>query len=170
MSVDKTLAVVGCLLEGLREFFVDQTPLGGRSGRPQHRGGINVPIDGLTGEGCEAVVWANVLRRFRTREFPNEALDSAPCAGSRAVVVQVGAARCAVGFDDAGYPPTPDELEREALVVLDDANRLEWAVCRATQLADDRELISGSALGAWEPVGPEGGIVAGVLTVTYQLL
>lgn len=166
---DKQLAVVGCVIEGLRRYFHDQTPLGGKLGHPQHRGGVNIPIDGLTGEDCTGLVWANVLRRWSTVEFPAEVDVPRPCGAPRAIRIQVGAARCAVGLDDHGFAPTPDALEREALIVLDDGNRLENAVCFASALAEDRDLTSDVVVGAWEPVGPEGGIIAGILTVTFQL-
>ena len=168
---DQTLVLVGCVVEAMREFFVDRTPLGGKTVAPQHRGGMNIPVDGLAGDDCAGVPIVSVLRKYPTVNFPEEAYVTArgACPSPKAVLIQASVARCSITFDDRGNPPTPEQTEHEALVLLDDAQRLEWAMCRANQIGDDRGIVDDFALGAWSADGPDGGILAGLITATFQL-
>jgi hypothetical protein len=167
---DQTIAVVGCVIEAMREMFVDRTPLGGKTVAPQHRGGMNLPIDGLNDEDCKDIPIVSVLRKYTTLNFPEEAdLSRGECPLPKVVLIQASVARCSKTFDEQGNPPTAEEMDHEALVLLDDAQRLDWAMCRAQQVADERGLIDNFAVGAWSPEGPDGGILAGMITATFQL-
>ena len=165
---DQTIAVVGCLMESMREFFVDRTPLGGKTVAPQHRGGMNIPIDGLNDEDCQGIPIVAVLRRYNSDPFPQET-DSGACNAPRAVLMHATVARCAKTFDEQGNPPTPEETDHEALVLLDDAQRLGWALTRAGERAEERGLVDDYSIGAWETGGPDGGVVTGTMTVAFQL-
>lgn len=169
----RTLAVVGELIEQLRPMFCNpnKPPLGGVLPPVRHRGGFDVPIDILTdGEQCTGMVWVNVLRRYPVGPtFPEEANGMVLCTHSLAVVVQAGVARCVATMDDHGNPPPDDVQESEALAVLDDADRLNYALCMAgAALAEDGRALAYS-LGAWDPRGPDGGIVAGTQSIIVQL-
>lgn len=168
-----TVVVVSEVLEALRERFVDPEvpPLAGlvAAGRVQHRGGAAIALDGFGGDDCEGLVWVNVLRMYRTNEFPGESSSSTPCGSSRAIHLQVGVARCVATIDDHGNFPSQDELESEALALIDDAARLDTALCKASRLLEDREVIAAYTLHSGEPIGPEGGLVSWVQTASYQL-
>lgn len=165
------LPVVGQVIEALRAQFCDpeDAPLGGAVPTIEHRPGADVALDGLFQPGCPGIVWANVIRIARSRDFPNEDEVATPCRGLRIVVIQVGAARCAATVDDHGYPPTPEQMEADALVGLDDAERLERALCLAWTRIDDRNLGHQAAWTATDPIGPQGGVLAWTKTITIQL-
>lgn len=178
-KLDPVVVIVGTILEKLRDNFVDSSvePLGGYTSQPQHRGGLLVALDGFGDDGrdtngqCNTLLWAQVLRIYRARTFPMEELVGTPCGGIRVVQVQVGLARCAALPDENGNPPDPADLEREALVLLDDARRLELSLCQAAKAIGPtgRDVSGQVVIGAWEPVGPEGGVVSGVMTANFQL-
>lgn len=175
MRAGKHIAVIGLVMECMREVFdnKDRMPLGGLTGPPEHRGGLLVAIDGFNERGgesdCASLAFVNVLKRYRADNFPNEAGASTNCKGTKAVVIQVGVARCSVALDEHGEPPSRDVTEREALVLQDDADRLDQALCMAVTRGEDKDLISQAIINSWEPVGPEGGILTGVQTITIEL-
>ncbi|MDO4610969.1 hypothetical protein [Corynebacterium sp.] len=164
------LPTVGTVIEALRGEFVDATPppLGGAVREIEHRPGADVALDGLFDDGCPGLVWANVTRIYRTSEFPQEMFGE-PCRGPQAAVIQVGAARCVATIDDRGFAPTAEAMEHDALVGLDDAHRLERAVCLAARWAEDRGLIDAAVWSPLEPIGPQGGALAWVMTLTVLL-
>ena len=158
----------------------DNEPYGGKTGKCQHRGGLLVPMDGFMDPGnpgrhrhkkpeCPSISFVNVLRQWRTDSFPAEAGQVMPCGGSLAVLLQFGVARCSQAMDDRGNPPTVERMEHEALVLEDDAERMFAALCHATREAKRQELIEAAVIHPWEPVGPEGGVVTGLITASFQI-
>jgi len=171
----KIVPVVGTLLEEMRAVFTDaeHPPLGGVTAPPEHRPGADIPLDRLWGgdgtRECDSMAFVNVLRIYRGLDFPGESEAIRPCGGMLHAQIQVGVARCVSTMDEMGTPPPAEVLEREALVGLDDAARLEAAVCRAMRRCNERELINQSVWTGLEPNGPEGGAMAWTCTVTVQL-
>lgn len=169
-----TIAFVGEVIESMREQFVDipegyADPRGGRVSRVEHRGGQLVALDRMWPEaGCEALAWVNVLRRWTSTTFPQQSPPE-QCGGFRVLHLQAGLARCATSIDDYGHLPSPEDEEAQALTLLDDADRLHLALCSAARRAAERGIIDAYSLNEWEPVGPEGGVVAGQQTITVQL-
>lgn len=163
--------VVGQLIEELREeFCAPAKPLGGPVATIEHRPGADIALDGLWADNCSGLVWVNVLRIARTKNFPEEDLSGTPCMGQRMVTVQVGAARCVSTVDDYGAPPTADAMGHDALVGLDDATRLERAVCKAAKRLEERGVTLAAVWSPLEPTGPTGGALAWILTLTVQLI
>lgn len=162
--------VVGEVIEALRTQFGDEErpPVGGLVTDIEHRPGAQVALDGLWEEGCEGLVWVNVSRMFRSRDFPNES-EEAIGAGPPAIILEVGAARRVSTLDDNGHAPTAAQMEQDALTGLDDAQRLERAACRASERCDDRGLTIDSTWAASEPHGPMGGALAWTKTMTFRL-
>ena len=173
----EVVAIMAEVVAAMRLAFDNREnpPLGGVTGRIKHTGGLLVPLDGFptSGEGndqCDAsMAFTNVLRRWKTTQFPGESSEVTPCGGVRAVLVQMGVARCSMAMDDEGNAPDDDRVEHEALVLLDDSDRLYAAACRATKMLEEAELIDAAVIHAWEPVGPDGGILSGLLTVSFQI-
>lgn len=168
------IPVVGQFLEALRREFVDAdpAPLGGTVTAVEHRPGELVALDALADEvggPCSGQVWVNVLRVWRSVSFPTVSAESSSCRAPVTMELQVGAARRVCTVDDAGYPPTVDAMGHDALVGLDDATRIDRAVCLALRAGDDRGLITQSVVAPIEPVGPQGGILAWTTVVTIQL-
>lgn len=162
--------VVGALVEALRGRFVESVkpPIGGRVAAVEHRPGVDVTLDGLWAEGCSGLVWVNVVSLFRSMAFPEVSQDPSPCGGVRCATVQVGAARCVSMVDESGYPPSVADMEHDAVVGLDDAARLEAAVCEAVRVCRGRGVVSAAVQSPVEPVGPEGGVLAWIMTVTVE--
>ena len=165
------IPVVGQVIEALRAEFTnpDNVPLGGTVPAIEHRPGADIALDGLWSADCAGIVWANVIRIYRTNMFPSETDIAVPCNGSPVVSIQVGAARCVATVDDNGDPPPPHAMEHDALVGLDDATRLERALCAAVTACDDRDLIIQGTWTATDPIGPQGGALAWVKTLTVEL-
>lgn len=169
-----TIAFVGEVIEAMREQFVlipegYEKPRGGLVPRVEHRGGMLVALDRMWPEsGCEAMAWVNVLRRWTSADFPGPTPPNG-CGGFRVLHLQAGVARCSTGIDDHGNLPTAEEEESQALTLLDDADRLFIALCAAAKRAEERGIIDAHLINEWEPVGPEGGVVAGQQTITVQL-
>lgn len=169
--MSKTVSLVGTVLEELRATFCNEErpPLGGVTAPPEHRPGGDVALDGLWNEGCQGLAFVNVLQMYRTPEFPNEVPTASPCRHPLTVVLQVGVARCVATVDDHGAAPPADDMERDALIGIDDAERLERAMCRALKRADERGImVQGQAAGV-QPTGPAGGALAWTMNATIQL-
>lgn len=164
---------VGCFIEAMREVFCnpDKPPLGGAAEVVEHRPGADVPLDRLWGDDpeCGVMVFVNVIRIYRSNEFPGETEEIRPCGGQRHAVIQLGVARCVSTMGEDGSIPGADVLEGEALVGLDDADRLEAAVCMAVRQAESRGVVNQSVWTGVEPSGPAGGALAWTCTVTVQL-
>src|SRR5699024_5616627 len=115
------------------------------------------------------MVFVNVIRIYRSNEFPGETEEIRPCGGQRHAVIQLGVARCVSTMEEDGSARSSEVLEREALVGLDDADRLEAALCSAVKRAEHLGLINQSVWSGVEPNGPAGGALAWTCTVTVQL-
>lgn len=114
----------------------------------------------------EGQAWVAVQRYFPTVTFPGEAAAPLRCKPDQyGVTLNIGVLRCASTIDDAGNVPSVDLLMDEALKVSRDRTLVQYALlCR---FAEDADLYPGQiALGAWTPLGPQGGCVGGLTTVT----
>lgn len=171
MTMRNLLPATGQVIEAMREQFVttDDAPLGGKVDTIEHRPGTDVALDGLFIGDCPGLAWVNVIRLYRTADFPTESDRLAPCSGVPVAVIQAGVARCVATVDAQGYPPTAEDMEHDALVGLDDAARLERALCVAARRAMDLDVVDAAVWSATEPIGPQGGVLAWVATLTVQL-
>lgn len=170
MTIRNLVPVVGEVVEALRAQFSDpeNPPVGGVVPEVEHRPGADVALDGLFQGDCPGLVWVNVTRVYRTRNFPVEE-ELATCRGGMVAMIEVGAARCVGVVDDMGYPPTVERMEQDALAGLDDAGRLERALCAANKAADERGLLLQSVWSGSVPHGPQGGVLAWTKAWTVHL-
>lgn len=176
-SSQHSIDVAAVLRAELEARFSTGDPVGGiiPPGRVQHRVGSQVVLDGfLDGSGspvpeCDGLVWVTVVRRFRTSAFPGEELAASNCGAPKAITVQVGVARCSSMMDEYGTPPSPERIAFEATRGLDDAGRLDAALCAAGRLLEGAGKINGFAIDASEPVGPEGGVVSWMQQASFWL-
>jgi len=171
--MSKVVPAVGCFIEAMQDVFCDEAkpPLGGVAPCVEHRPGAEVPLDRFWGEHpqCKVMAFVNVIRIYRSNDFPGESEEIRPCGGQRHAVLQLGIARCVSTVRSDGSAPPPEVLEEEALVGLDDADRLEVAVCRAVRAAEQRGVINQAVWSGVDPSGPMGGALAWTSTVTIQL-
>lgn len=166
--------VLGHIESKMRAAFIDSDPLGVRPDFIEHRAGLKIQIDRLlTGndgpDECPPMAWISVIDRYRTSRFPGQERPDSACGGYRVMVYQVAVARCAVLFDDNGEAPSADEYGHEALVVQDDAERMEWAVCAAMKAAKAEDLIDAYDVENWVTISPDQGVVGGYYVVRAAL-
>lgn len=132
--------------------------------------GSTAPWDacGTEDGGAEGQAWVAVPRVYPSDNFPTETIDAHRCfpRGFAAEVV-VGVLRCAATVDSSGRAPTAEQVTMDALKVSRDrAIALDAIVCCLIgEDADPGEY----RLGAWEPLGPNGGCVGGQWTVTVAV-
>ena len=115
--------------------------------------------------------WVRVQSIYATDVFPNPAGGAASACGGNygwAVVFELGIARCAPVPDAQGNLPACDTYSDVTRRILADAAAMRQAV-----LCCDWHTASGNTgkviTGPWQPFGPEGACVGGVMTVTVQV-
>jgi hypothetical protein len=116
------------------------------------------------GSLCCGMAWVRCTGSYPSTVFPTPDGQAQHTIDSFAAILELGVLRCAPGPDDHGQPPTVDELEEVARQVHVDAKSMRMAV-RCCFTANSRNVL----LGAWQPVGPEGACVGGVLTITVRV-
>jgi hypothetical protein len=148
-------SLLGCLTERLAVYDVPVC-------RSFWHPGATAPWDacGTVDGGAEGQAWVAVQRVYPTDRFPAQVAEAHRCvpSGYGAEVV-VGILRCAATVDDSGRAPTGDRVTVDAVKVSRDRQIiLETIVC--CLFGDDPDP-GGFRLGAWEPLGPNGGCVGG---------
>lgn len=123
--------------------------------------------DSHVSQGCdEPFVWVRAMRRYRSRAFPAPTVDAGPCDLPKVIAVEVGVGWCAV----IDQEPRWSDYEREALLSMDAAWRIEEALCAAATVlrrGASQRMVGTDTLA---PYGPEGGVIAwtGVLYASYS--
>lgn len=160
----------------LRAVFSEADPHGGKipAERVQLRPGVEIALDGfsdsMTEEECEGLIWVSPVRWFSSREFPAEAGGPlGGCGLPTVMVLQIGVARCSQAMDDYGNPPPAERMDFEGIRSIDDAARLDRALCDASGALEELGLLNGYYADAAEPIGPGGGVVAWTRQTYWQL-
>lgn len=132
--------------------------------------GANAPWDacGESGDGAEGQAWVAVSRIYPSDNFPAEMVDAHRCfPRGYAAEVTVGILRCAATIDDQGHAPSAEAVTLDAIKTSRDrAIALDAIVC--CFIGDDAEPGE-YRMGAWTPLGPDGGCVGGTWTVTVAV-
>lgn len=116
-------------------------------------------------ECCEGLAWVRVVNFYPSTNFPNQDVTYSPVSPMQwAVVLEVGAARCAP-TPDADTIPSAGEWNATAREVFDDAAALRRAIVRFMQSDIDRMCLPG----IWTPMTVEGGCVGGSVQVTVAM-
>lgn len=134
-------------------------------------GGDIVPLDNVgNGEcGCgNPLLWVRFARRFHTTNFPAENPDGEACGKTPVVVFEVGVARC-VETGEMHDGPSLEDRRREMFCLMDDAWRIDTALCRAGAIVMRDHVALAYSISGGEPAGPEGGLVVWTQTITVQL-
>lgn len=167
---DPAPRVIGLIVEQLRAFFTpnqDVPVLGGGTDLIHVVAGEAAPPPvwfGNRDSDCgDPYLWVRLVTRFRTKDFPAPA-DATDCRTRRALTIEAGIARCVWTHPD----PSPDELEEQALVQMDDGWRMDLALCAAMGEAVRVQAVTDTAIGVGEPYGPEGGTAAWLQSVSVQ--
>lgn len=168
---DLAVTVIGLAVTRLGEFFSPEAavpPLGGGTEVVNVVAGeIVTPPEWVgTGSddctGCGPWLWIRLARRWRTEEFPIEAVTGS-CGLHKAITIEAGIARC--------HPLTNDPTESQELAAVqwDDSWRLDLALCAAMQDAEREGIAINTGLGAGEVYGPDGLVIASLQTAHAQL-
>jgi len=161
--MDPAWDIVAAHMEALTgEFDPDggTPPVGGGRAVVRFFGGDAIPMaawnaHSQAGDDCaDPFLWVRVLRRYRTYEFPGQAVAAEACALPRVIQLEMGVGRCAT----VDVNPSWEDYAAEAEVSLDDSWHMERALCRATAAVRGLGYVAGSD--AIEPYGPDGGVVA----------
>lgn len=180
---DPAECVINHLISGLLASF-DATseipPLGGGALIARFFAGDQIPLaafvahrDELEGndtnctEGCcQPFLWVRLLRRYRTTDFPNPIVTPG-CNVTRALAVEIGAARCSV----PEATPTMDAWGDEAEVNRDDGWRLDIALCMGLTAAINDQDCAAEVFAIEQviPYGPDGGVIGVVGTAFVQI-
>lgn len=166
--------IINAAIFAMREAFDPNSsmpPLGGGGGDVRVFAGSGAPMDAVDMHvsdcGCDKpFLWVRLVRRYKTKTFPQPYVGALECDVMNAVAIEVGVARCAALSAEA---PDWKTLAEEAEISLDDSGRIELALCRAADLMKTRECSDIQAVDAVVPYGPEGGIISWVGTM-YALV
>lgn len=110
-------------------------------------------------ECCDGQAWVRIVSMTPLRQR-GVGPTSAACIVGWQVVLAAGVLRCIEVIDDAGRAPTDVEMTRDAAQMISDAASLLQALA-----CSDLPL----ALGAWAPLGAEGGCAGGEVQMTATL-
>lgn len=117
---------------------------------------------------CEQVV-VSVERVYGTDgDVSAEVVDPVRCLVMRAAMIGVWVVRCAPTMDDDGNAPTAAAIHENAEVILADP-MVVFDGLLAAHRAGDLSAVGGLAFEQWEGVGPDGGLVGGVLRLRVDL-
>lgn len=116
-------------------------------------------------ECCEGLAWVRLVDAFpSSQNWPQQDRLPQPRGPAMwAVVLELGAARCAP-VADASSIPTCQAWTNTSLAVLDDLAAARRAVCCFATARSWRKLLVGNH----QPLRTEGGCVGGTLQVTVQ--
>lgn len=125
--------------------------------------GVAVALD-YTNFGCktsDGMAWVRLSTEYLTEAFPNPLVRESKCGTEIAFVAEVGMVR-SMPLNDDGEPPDAATMMAAAERQITEASIMRKAVVCC--------LKSGSILGAYTPVGPDGGAIGGSWLVSIPTL
>jgi len=126
--------------------------------------GIAVPIDYVgSSDTCGSMAWVRHVSTNPTIQFPSADLSIDNCASTLAHIIEVGLIRPSpIPESDGRHVDLPDDLTHmnASLQLADDMMLMKDAIARAAKVIDF------VILGSYTPVGPEGGAVGGIWSLT----
>lgn len=163
---DGVQCIVNDTIAALKKVFSPdsvQPPIGGGTETVRFFAGEATPMSYVDmhisdcGCGGEPFIWVHLLRRYRSKVFPQPYVGDEGCGAPPAVAMEIGVARCAVmNAEGCSW----DELAAEAEISLDDGWRIELAMCVAAGMMKADGCSDAVAIDSAMPYGPDGGVVA----------
>lgn len=127
---------------------------------------VELLISQYQNECCDGLAWVRLVTVYPSTNFPAADEVWTRCPGGWAVVVELGAARCAP-TGDLDTIPTPDEWEAASRAVMGDLAAIRRAFMCFHGLEDFR--YRPMLVGQWQQARTEGGCVGGAMTVTVHM-
>jgi hypothetical protein len=113
---------------------------------------------------CETacgMAWVRLVTAYPSTVIGEATGTPGNCGSMIGMDVEVGIMRCIPGMDDAGNPPSSDDLLAASLWQWEDMTTMRRAILCCTGSKD-------FLLGAYVPIGPQGGLVGGAWTVSMH--
>jgi hypothetical protein len=122
-------------------------------------------VDCGSGSGC-GMAWVRLDSLYPSVQFPNPAAGTGTCATPLAARIEMGVIRCAPVTDARGEPPGESAQQQATDRQLADAMAMYRAII-CCQTGTSRRRLS---VGAYTPIGPDGGYAGGrwLLTVPVE--
>lgn len=157
LAWDKLSSLASCLCAAIEEANVDPVCFCGVMP------GAAVALDYIN-FGCDksdGMAWVRLTTSYLTESFPNQLVRETKCGSEVAVVAEIGLVR--------SMPPSEDGEPPDAALMLAAAERqvTEAALMRRAVVCC---LKSGSILGTYQPIGPDGGAIGGQWMVSIPTL
>jgi len=126
--------------------------------------------DDCCADGGQLVV--SIKRTFNTDTFPATVATPLVCQNWEAAAdLEVQIVRCAPTYNDDGEPPTTEQLNESALLVINDAAAVRRGVtCCLLSMLDAGVEITDAIVNEQSFVGPQGGCVGSSLFITIGVL
>lgn len=126
--------------------------------------GAQVALDyaGCYEDGCQnGMGWVRLAGMYSATVTGQPSLTPGNCSVGTGVDIEMGVIRCAPQPADDGTPPSVvDQSDSSVLQVLD------AAAVRAAVLCCDALNLKDTIVSGWVPIGPEGAVVGGRLTLS----
>lgn len=155
--------LLGCLEQEIAKVLKPPKYTGLRPGSS-----VDFLLSTTSDECCEGLAWVRVVRFYpSSARFPlQDEEPSVPFIGSWAIVLEMGAVRCAPTPAETSIP-TNDQWNAVVQAIMDDGAAMRRALCCFLD-ADPVNRRRSTLAGDWEPLDVEGGCVGGTLQVTVR--
>lgn len=113
---------------------------------------------------CETacgMAWVRLLGAYPSAVIGEATNVPGNCGSMLGMDVEIGIIRCVQGMDEQGNPPSADALLESAMWQWEDMATIRRAVLCCSGSKD-------FLLGAYVPIGPQGGLVGGAWTVSMH--
>ena len=115
-------------------------------------------------DGTCGQAWVRLGNVFPSTVFPAPQVDNAKCTSPLAFEVEVGIVRCAPAMGDEGQPPSLGDQFVTAQLAVADMMAMRRAILCCANSTKGRDYY----LGAYSPIGPEGGCVGGSWATAFS--
>lgn len=111
--------------------------------------------------GKGGMAWVRLMTSYRAVQVGVADTSVNNCGKETGFDVELGIMRCAPLMKNGGFPPSPSDVrEAAALQILDMETMVRAVVCCPDLHSKDY------VVGSYNPVGPEGGVVGGVMVLS----
>lgn len=111
------------------------------------------------------MAWVRLVTAYPSAALGAASLIPNNCALMLGADLEVGVLRGIPSGDDAGNPPTQEQLTEVTNLMLNDTDSIRRAILCCQDVVSMQDVM----LGQWTPAGPQGGLVGGSFAVAIQV-